>query len=796
MNDIIPGSLTIKNLLPGVILHLSAVNRQLLFIAAIISTPAAVTSQKTPDLEKSIVSASDLLRGGEVRKAEVAFRAMLNSATKRGDDRFAARCRVGLSASYLAIHDYKAAAQNGQKALEYALTQKDADIAVRAALNLSSVYRRMGDYRAATQTMRDLNPILSQVTDSGAKMQLYIHAATNYARNGDWARAEPLFYAGIDLALNRGDLQTAASGWNQLGYMRLQANDLPNAEAALTEAFRLRRSAGNRNLGVSYAYLGMLRLTQGDARSSLNLLNRAVEIASAGVPLPVAVVYYWRAKARSATSDTRGALEDFDRAIRWATQWRHEILPSDGFRITAEVALDNMYDQYVNIGMHAAGEVKGPLLARRMFEVSEQHKSASFRELLRTGLQLPAEYWEALANYRAALASSSGPESTGPADQARLQLAQIESSLGLESAKEGSAQVRDVQRQLRPEEALISFHIGQDQSYVWAITRDGFEWHVVPGLGRIAPLAKQYINAVTSGSALNESNIQLYDMLFSGLTPRILAKRDWLLSLDRGLFEIPFAALGPTREPLILSHSLRTIPGAALLSRPASPNSNSRFVGAGDAIYNAADPRWTGSRAIKTTQFSRLVNTRQEIRTVARAWGADAEPKLLFGDAFSRSSLQQTLRSGAGIVHIAAHVVKGRDPGQIMIGVGLNQDGREDFLTPADISSQAVRVGLVSINGCASGGGVALPGAGLIGLTRAWLLSGATAVAATYWPVNDDRGELFSRMYSELARSPDRTITASKAAKTLQIAQIACWRSNMARSKPGYWAAVFVAGKH
>ena len=76
---------------------------------------------------------------------------------------------------------------------------------------------------AAAQAMRDLNPILPNVTDSGTKMQLYIHAATNYARNGDWARAEPLFYSGIDIALGRGDIQTAATAWNQLGYMRLQS---------------------------------------------------------------------------------------------------------------------------------------------------------------------------------------------------------------------------------------------------------------------------------------------------------------------------------------------------------------------------------------------------------------------------------------------------------------------------------------------------------------------------------------------------------------------------------------------
>ena len=92
-------------------------------------------------------------------------------------------------------------------------------------------------------------------------------------------------------------------------------------------------------------------------------------------------------------------------------------------------------------------------------------------------------------------------------------------------------------------------------------------------------------------------------------------------------------------------------------------------------------------------------------------------------------------------------------------------------------------------------GGAALPGAGLIGLTRAWLFGGATAVAATYWPVEDDRGELFAGMYRELSRY-GTTIAPSKAARALQKAQIAAFHSGGPRSAPNIWSAVFLAAKH
>jgi CHAT domain-containing protein len=50
-------------------------------------------------------------------------------------------------------------------------------------------------------------------------------------------------------------------------------------------------------------------------------------------------------------------------------------------------------------------------------------------------------------------------------------------------------------------------------------------------------------------------------------------------------------------------------------------------------------------------------------------------------------------------------------------------------------------------------------------------------------------------MYSGIAKSSDSGITSAKAAKALQAAQIDAIRSGTARSRPAYWAAVFIAGK-
>jgi CHAT domain-containing protein len=302
---------------------------------------------------------------------------------------------------------------------------------------------------------------------------------------------------------------------------------------------------------------------------------------------------------------------------------------------------------------------------------------------------------------------------------------------------------------------------------------------------------------VENGTPAAGANTQLYAMLFGSLGSNIQSKKDWLLSLDQGLFDIPFAALGPDNAPLILFHSLRSIFGAGLLGSAQAPVTSAGFVGAGDAIYNSADPRWQGPRPANTTQFARLVATGPEVRATARAWTLDQKPTLLLGERFNRVSLDRVLQTPSGLVHIAAHVVRHQtDAREVMIGIGLGRDGAPDFLTPADIAAKSLRVGLVTLNGCASGTGAELPGAGLIGMTRAWLVAGATAVAATYWPVPDDRGELFVHMYGDIAGDSKPAITAVKAARALRAAQVAAWRSGkQQQGKPKRWAAVFLSTK-
>jgi CHAT domain-containing protein len=76
-----------------------------------------------------------------------------------------------------------------------------------------------------------------------------------------------------------------------------------------------------------------------------------------------------------------------------------------------------------------------------------------------------------------------------------------------------------------------------------------------------------------------------------------------------------------------------------------------------------------------------------------------------------------------------------------------------------------------------------------MGLTRSWLIAGATSVVATLWPVPDDNGEMFQRFYKDFGKG-------AAAAAALRTAQAEMAAAGNWRAKPRYWAAYFAVGRN
>jgi CHAT domain-containing protein len=385
-----------------------------------------------------------------------------------------------------------------------------------------------------------------------------------------------------------------------------------------------------------------------------------------------------------------------------------------------------------------------------------------------------------------------------------------------DSDSSGGSLIERVRQTLRPTEVFIGFHLGHEESCSWIISNEGFEFRRLAPRAHFAENIRVFIRTLRENSpeAVGIGN-RLYVELFGGTNRRLLAKPVWIVAPDGPLFEVPFAALiepsGPRPDvPLYVveRHAIQLIPGISVLNRGSPPDFSGPFVGLGDPIYNRADPRldpvrfdrqrsdsWqTKARSsTRPIELARLVGSAREIETCARIWRAHGDDLILLkGAAANRENLVGALHRNPAVVHLAAHVLfPDEHSGPGVVALGIQAGGQIGLFSATEIASMRLRLGLVVVNGCSSAAAVALPGAGLMGMTRAWLAAGARAVIVTRWAMADqDEGELFRTFYEQLS-SLQRSPKQKSFAELLQAAQLMELRAGGQRANPAHWAAYF-----
>jgi CHAT domain-containing protein len=165
---------------------------------------------------------------------------------------------------------------------------------------------------------------------------------------------------------------------------------------------------------------------------------------------------------------------------------------------------------------------------------------------------------------------------------------------------------------------------------------------------------------------------------------------------------------------------------------------------------------------------------------------------VLQGPAARRDTFLGLLARHPAVIHLATHVLEPadrREQGFIAFGLGTSATGsspQPQYLTTSSIAGLRVPGALVVMTGCATGTGDARAGAGLLGLTRAWLMAGASAVVSTAWPVEDSSGDIFSRFYHYLPEN--------SAAEALRRSQVEMAHGGTWRAAPAYWASYQLTG--
>lgn len=768
--------------------------------------------------------------GGNYEEAARIFESGYRKALARRETVSAVRFLNNLASSSFAMAQYQKAIGEYLEARRLARSIHYAEMLGTISANLAGLYIQMGDAVAAAEAaesgVRELEPF----PNLPYRARLEVQLGNALAWSG---RLEPGLAAlekGRREADRTDDVPMLALASDYEGIHRIRHGEISGAETAFLRAYLVRRLRKPDELHLSHANLGRLRLAQRDFAAAENLFSLALAKAHSVTSLiQLWALHHGRGVAREALGRLEEAMADYGAAVELARRWRADAVAADALRMRTDVGLHRIHHSYILLGNRLALDRGDTEMARRTFAVQEEARAASLRERWRTSpdwrRRLPEEYDRVLSQLQSAEVAvfrNPTPQDSENARQLRLALIEMEAAAGVPQPPAVSGTQAElshaIQRKLSPSQALFSFDLGEEDSFLWAVTRDGFSLHRIAPKQSLAVMVSQFREAVRSGKPeAVVTGSRLYSALFNAAPDAALRKREWILALDDTLFEAPLAAAvvgSRNGRPVYVAerHSLLVVPSAAALLEPGSESraeGRDLFVGLGDPVYNTADPRWApaegksrqwpwvhnlfgalrnGPKPQGEIQLPRLAASAAEIRECSRQWGG-SEPVLLEGPDASRERLATALRKNPAVLHLAAHVLSSpARPESAVIALGLVPPGRTDVVTDFEIPSLGA-ARLVVMSGCHSGAGLPLPGAGLTGLTRAWLAAGAERVVSSLWPTPDDFGEIFLSFYRHISLDPKR------ASEALRQAQIEMLESRSWRSEPRYWAAYVVTGK-
>jgi CHAT domain-containing protein len=771
---------------------------------------------------------------GKYREAAAKFQAVRSQATEFREFDLAAGATGDLGGCQFAFFQYREALNSFQEAYHLALSAGDQRTAAANEANIATLYSQLGETDGAAQWKERALARLTSGPRKDYLSQIEIELASLRARQGRSTDALELFRHGIEEAARRGNRAVHAMGWNRLGEELLRQNQPERARQAFLEAYRIRRLSGL-PLDGSYCDLGRLRLVEGDFAGASDLLDRAIELAARQPRMmPPWDTYHLRGRARLAEGRLREAMDDLRIAVRLARAWQWSGPALDSTRTGSEGILHEIHSALIDAGNRLYVETGSLPLIEETFRAAEENRASSLRQLLqdkrRAAGDLPPAYWQALNGLQRAEVAAlrdAGPVTEDAVRAARAELVRLDTEIAPDTAPE-QVDVGRLREQLDSSTVLLSFHLGDSVSWLWALDHGGLALYGLPARARIESLGAAAAQAIRENAAVaRPAGARLYRALFGSLDARFLRKERWLLALERGMLGLPIAALpvGPeTAAPYLAErHIIEVVPGAAHWQDSPAQNAQGLapvFLGVGDPIYNDADPR-QATRAsspprtvgvlqaapasgISAVLLPRLAGSASELQSCARSW--EGASVLLTGADASREKLRHELERSPEVVHFATHVLQSSEhPSYGLIALTLTPQGATELLPPFEIAHWRIRAGLVVLSGCYSAAGAeaapaqgspagtyaSLPGPGLMGLTRAWLAAGARSVVASRWTMPDADGTFFGSFYRDYRGRDSRE---RDAARSLRAAQLEMIRSGGWRAEPRYWGAYFVVG--
>jgi CHAT domain-containing protein/Tfp pilus assembly protein PilF len=617
------------------------------------------------------------------------------------------------------------AVDRNQKALASARALKMRALEATILGNLGWTYFTLGDYQNALLFYQQGAEASERAGLNGYSAYWYSGVANSYFALRRYTEAEELARRTLERAKKLDDPETITQCLNSLAELSLRAGKLDDAEKYNHEAVQVEQQ-GLDHFGVRESTLVSGRIETGRKHfaEAERLFHQVSQDPAAETALK------WEAHARlaelyDAKNQPAQAEQEFRRSIETITAARGSV-DRDDSRLSYLSGGIDFYNDYVDFLVHR----NRPLDALRVAETS----------------------------------------------RARMLLEGL--SLNQKSSSRAIPVVQPQQLAKRLQATLLFYWVGQDHSYLWAITPVKAQCFEIPKASDLEPLAAAYSKTIHDlrdpqgpGSAQGR---QLYTMLVEPAQQFLPKDGRLILLADPSLSALNFETLvvpGPSPHFWIEDVTLSSASSLTLLSsavaRPRSKENNILLVGNTEPVE----------------AFSALPKAPEEMHRVESFFPA-AKRAVLEGKQATPEAFLSSHPERYAYLHFVTHgtasITRPLDSAVI-----LSKSGDSYKLYARDILQHPLSAGLVTISACEGAGGRAYSGEGLIGLSWAFLHAGAHNVVGALWEVNDSAApQIMDIFYSEMSKGKD----PASALRTAKLALLHNRDPEIVFKKPFYWA--------
>jgi len=685
--------------------------------------------------------------------------------------------------------DFDLAVDAWQMALSVAKYAKDTDTVLRTLANLGIVHSAWGRYAEALQFYEESLQLAETLKHDASIARLHNNIGTVYRYQRKFDEALERFEKALVIDRRLGDKGAIAARMANIGTVYMDRGDYEQARKHYETALAAARKLGDEDkIAVRLNNIGAASYSLGDYEGALTFYREALEL--------------------------------------------HNKL---GQRHEAATVLSNMGSAYWYLERYDEAEQ----VLTRSIDIAEVLRKGATGDIRRDYLASQIDTYEWLTSTY--VRAGAFEKALLAADSSRAKYLTDQLLSAGKTLSDPKALTHAYLQQLGKEAAVVYFaNVGWNKLVRFVATKDGVtttEIDTTAMLARLAPTAGTVDATSLKGNRDALANaIMAYRELLTSIAPADDAERDRqariffdaLVGDDRALTSrshlifvpdgslafLPFETLRTKKGYLIEDRLVTYTPSLAvaeLIRQRKQTHGAHAVLAMGGAVYNDkaeqkpvelprgqvvwdAQHRHDRGLALNETyaelgygSFANLPGTRKEVDGIARII---SDTKVLLGPSVTEGRIKQMSREGAlakyRMLHFATHGIALPETPSLSALV-LSQttkamEGEDGFLTMAEIATLRIDAEQVVLSACETGLGKLYAGEGVVGLTQAFFVAGARAVAVSLWEVADDStAELMLSAYDTMQTKGQSFAQAMADAKRVLI-------KGGRFSRPYYWA--------